>query len=217
MPNDVVPKQPECGGAILIRRMKRSELDRIAEIDRSEHVTTGYVYEDGMLKAERVEWHVPPWPMEGLEYSVRVQMEHLAPVLEDGGVMLGAFNEKDLLVGFAVLRYGLTERMAQLDALFVSRAYRRQGIASRLTARVAAMALADGAEELYVSATPSESAVGFYISQGFWLADEVVEELYALEPEDIHMVRCLRQYPIRQGEAVSGVVAALSRHGAGSC
>lgn len=177
---------------ITIRQMGRSELDRIAEIDRSEHVTTGYVHEDGELRADCVDWRVPRWPMEGLEFSVRAQMERLAPVLEDGGVMLGAFNAEGDLVGFAVLRYGLTERMAQLDALFVSRGYRRQGIATRLTSRLVSLAEADGATELYVSATPSESAVGFYVSQGFWLAEEVNEELYALEPEDIHMVRRLR-------------------------
>jgi hypothetical protein len=47
------------------------------------------------------------------------------------------------------------------------------------------------ATELYVSATPSVSAVGFYLSQGFRLAETVNEALYAMEPEDTHMVRRL--------------------------
>ena len=123
--------------------------------------------------------------------SAQVHIERLLPVLENGGVMLGAFDEEGLLVGFAVLRYQLAEGTAQLDALFVSQGYRRQGIATRLTSRVARLARADGATDLYVSATPSESAVGFYLSQGFRLADEVNEALYALEPEDIHMIRRL--------------------------
>jgi len=176
---------------ITIRQMDPSEVGRIAEIDRSEHVTTGYVYEDGRLRAERVDWRVPRWPVDGGSFSVRAHIERLTPVLDDGGVMLGAFDEGDRLAGFAVLRYRLAERMAQLDALFVSRAYRRQGIATRLTSRVARLARADGATALYVSATPSESAVGFYTSQGFRLAEEVNQGLYALEPEDIHMIRLL--------------------------
>jgi GNAT superfamily N-acetyltransferase len=176
---------------IKIREMDGSELGRIAEIDRSERITTGYVHQDGKLRAERVDWRVPRWPMEGDAFSVRAHIERIRPVLEDGGVLLGAFDGQDHLLGFAVLRYGLAERMAQLDALFVSRAYRRQGIATRLTSRVARLAKASGATELYVSATPSESAVGFYMSQGFHLAEEVNEELYALEPEDIHMTRRL--------------------------
>jgi len=166
-------------------------LVRIREIDRSEHVTTGYVVEDGRLRAQAVDWRVPRWPAEGDGFSVEAIVSGLQPILEDGGVLLGAFDGP-LLVGFAVLRYRLAERMAELASLFVSRAYRRRGIASRLTARVAQLARADGADELYVSATPSESAVGFYLSQGFRLAEEVNEELYALEPEDVHMIKTLR-------------------------
>jgi len=48
-----------------------------------------------------------------------------------------------------------------------------------------------GVHELYVSATPSESAVGFYLKQGFRPTAHVSQELYVLEPEDIHMVRPL--------------------------
>jgi GNAT superfamily N-acetyltransferase len=81
--------------------------------------------------------------------------------------------------------------MAQLDALFVSNGYRRRGIATRLLSRIVRLARADGADQLYVSATPSESAVGFYTSQGFRLAEKVNRELYLLEPEDIHMIRSL--------------------------
>jgi len=45
-----------------------------------------------------------------------------------------------------------------------------------------------GSRRMYVSSTPSSSAVGFYIAQGFKLAEEVDAELYALEPEDIHLI-----------------------------
>jgi GNAT superfamily N-acetyltransferase len=176
---------------VKIREMDRSEIGRIAEIDRSEHITTGYVYEGGKLRAKCVDWRVPRWPLEGADFSVQAHIEGIRPVLDNGGAMLGAFDGSGQLVGFAVLRYRLTERMAQLDALFVSRPHRHQGVATRLTSRVARLAKASGAQELYVSSTPSESAVGFYLSQGFRLADEVNQDLYALEPEDIHMVRRL--------------------------
>jgi ribosomal protein S18 acetylase RimI-like enzyme len=170
--------------------MDPPEIVRIAEINRSEHVTTRYSYENGKLRAEQVDWHVPRWRRDGGDFSVEALIEQFAPVLGDGGVMLGAF-EGSLLVGFAILRYRLTERQAQLVALYVSRGYRRQGIATRLTSRIARLAKADGAEELYVSVTPSESAVGFYMSHGFRLAEAVNDALYALEPEDIHMIRWL--------------------------
>ena len=176
---------------VTIRSMDRSEVARIEEIDRSEHVTTGYVFDHGELRAESVDWRVPHWPPTGDEFSVEHITAGVVTVLESGGTMLGAFDETDTLVGFAVLRYGLTERMAQLDALFVSNGHRRKGIATRLLSRVVGLARADGADWLYVSATPSESAVRFYLSRGFQLAEEVNHELYLLEPEDIHMVRSL--------------------------
>jgi ribosomal protein S18 acetylase RimI-like enzyme len=53
------------------------------------------------------------------------------------------------------------------------------------------LAKENGAGQLYVSATPSESAISFYSSQGFVLAKQVHKELYALEPEDIHLIRKL--------------------------
>ncbi len=45
-----------------------------------------------------------------------------------------------------------------------------------------------GSSQMYISSTPSASAVGFYLSQGCRLAEEVDPELYALEPEDIHLI-----------------------------
>jgi GNAT superfamily N-acetyltransferase len=96
---------------------------------------------------------------------------------------------EDHLVGLAVYRPRLTDQLAQLAALFVSRSHRRQGIAARLTAEACRQAQSDGHAGIYVSAIPSESAVGFYRGQGFVPTLDVHPELYKLEPEDIHMVK----------------------------
>lgn len=174
---------------IAIRRMAAAEIERIAEIDRSEHITVGYRVAGGALLAETVDWQVPPWfPTGAGSHSIARQIADWRPFVEQGGVLLGAFDG-DRLAGIAILRYRLTALMAQLAVLHVSRAYRRQGIGERLVAEVERLARADGAQALYVSATPSESAVGFYRSQGFVLNDRPHPELYALEPEDIHMIK----------------------------
>lgn len=170
------------------KRMNTSDVDRIAEIDRSEHVTLGYSVREGNLVAEEVDWRVPRWFETGPEHSVETLVEFLSPSLRRGATMWGAFD-RDRLVGVMVYRRDLAEDMAQLVFLHVSNGYRRQGIASRLTAECIGMAKRDGAKRLYVSATPSESAVGFYQSQGFRLIDKPNPELYALEPEDIHMFK----------------------------
>jgi ribosomal protein S18 acetylase RimI-like enzyme len=171
---------------ITIKQLENSDIVRIAEIDRSEQVIRGYFYRDGRLEAEEVNWRVPRWFDEGPEHSVPAMIGFLVPILQGGGMLWGALD-RGSLVGVAVYRPHLTETMAQLVFLHVSNGQRRQGIATRLTAECVRQARSDGAERLYVSATPSESAVGFYQSQGFQLVEKPHPELYALEPEDIHM------------------------------
>ena len=171
-----------------IRRMDQTELKRIADIDRSERVTLGYKVCGDRLVSEPVDWRVPRWPGDpDNDWGYPARIRRLSTLLDDGGVVLGAWDG-ERLAGFASLRYRLTETMAQLHGLFVSREYRRQGVASRLIEEIRRLAKEDGASALYVSGTPSESAVGFYLRQGFRPVDKPHPELLALEPDDIHMV-----------------------------
>lgn len=172
---------------IAIRHMARSELERIREIDRSEHITLLYSYRHGSLEERSADEHVPAWSESGEgEHSVHAHLRAWRPILERGGTLVGAFDA-DVLAGIAIYRPRLAEGLANLAVLHVSRRHRREGVASRLVAEVARLARADGARRLYVSATPSGSAVGFYRSQGFEPTDEPNAELFALEPDDIHM------------------------------
>lgn len=174
-----------------IKEMCKSEVGRIAEIDRTEQVTLGYFVRDGRLESEPVDWRVPRWYDEGEpEHSVPGLVQAWQALLDQGGTMLGAVDG-GRLVGVAIYRPDLAEAMGQLAVLYVSNGHRRQGIATRLTGEVARLARQEGARELYVTATPSQSAVGFYLSQGFRLAEEPHPALYALEPEDIHMIMIL--------------------------
>jgi ribosomal protein S18 acetylase RimI-like enzyme len=112
----------------------------------------------------------------------------LEPKLTHGGVFIGAFDG-ELLLGLGILggRFlGPSGNQLEVAFLHVSRGYRRQGIARRLMDELADRARRRGAEELYISATESESAVGFYLSYGCRLAERVDPELYRLEPQDIH-------------------------------
>jgi N-acetylglutamate synthase-like GNAT family acetyltransferase len=60
-----------------------------------------------------------------------------------------------------------------------------------LVEEILKLAREKGATSIYVSATPSESAIGFYRSMRFDLAEKVNKVLFELEPEDIHMTRPL--------------------------
>ncbi len=161
--------------------MQNSEIERIAEIDRSEHITKNYVNENGSLVLKDVDWRA--------EHSVQAHIEEWRPLL-DSGVMFGAFDD-DALVGFVIYRPNLSQDTAQLAVLHVSANYRSQGIGALLTDKVAQLARADGAKKLYVSATPTAATVHFYMGQGFDLTQEINRQLYELEPDDIHMIKIL--------------------------
>jgi GNAT superfamily N-acetyltransferase len=171
--------------------MDPSELGRIGEVDRSEHVTREYVQRRGALEARAVDVVVPPWsPTGDHEHSVGGKIAAWRPLLERGATLIGAFDG-DALSGFAIYRPHLSEGTANLAVLFVSRSHRRRGVGSLLTKEVARRARADGARRLYVSATPSVPTVEFYRSHGFELTDEPDPALFALEPDDIHMIVAL--------------------------
>jgi GNAT superfamily N-acetyltransferase len=171
---------------VTCREMPLDDLpNRIMDIDVSERGAVVYYWVNGKLVAIPEGWNRPRWTQD------LIYQESWTKVLGLNGVRAwGAFNH-ERLVGLVVYRPYLTDEMAQLAALFVSKDHRRQGIAARLTRKVIRQAELDGFTKLYVSATPSESAVSFYQAQGFTPTQETHPELYALEPEDIHMVKQL--------------------------
>ncbi len=171
--------------------MQNPEIERIAEIDRSEHITKIYINNDGSLEARDVDVQAPPWSTDGRdEHSVQARIEEWRPLLDDGSAMFGAFDDGNL-AGVVIYRPNLSKDTAQLAALYVSKSYRGRGIGALLTDKTAQLARADGARKLYVSATPTAPTVHFYMGQGFDLTEEINQQLYELEPDDIHMIKTL--------------------------
>jgi GNAT superfamily N-acetyltransferase len=170
---------------ISVRVLGRDELSRAREIDVSESGHVLYRCVDGEIVVVDEEWSRPSWNAAEWQDAITRWTDELK-----WDVMLGAFAE-DALVAMASLRYRLTETTAQLVSLHVSRGERRRGAASSLLDEIIRLAKEAGARELYVSATPSESAVGFYLARGFRPATRIDEHLHALEPDDIHMTRSL--------------------------
>jgi GNAT superfamily N-acetyltransferase len=84
---------------------------------------------------------------------------------------------------------GKEHNQLQLDLMYVSRAYRRQGIGTRILSFLSEEARIRGAQSLYISSTETRSAVSFYQSQGSEVTGELDVELYTKEPKDIHMVK----------------------------
>jgi GNAT superfamily N-acetyltransferase len=173
---------------IEIRRLEPHDISLIGEIDRSEHVALAYKVEGGRLLSRSVDWDVPTWNPDGAgEHSVAGMIEHWRPPVDRGAFLLGAFDGDDLL-GLAIVDGSFEPGLAWLAFLHVSRHHRREGVGLALWAATVQIALTAGAESIYVSAVPSDSAVGFYLNQGCVQADPPHPDLFAKEPEDIHFI-----------------------------
>lgn len=171
-----------------IRRLGSDELGLIGEIDRSEHMDMEYSAEEGMLVGRSVDLDIPTWSRDGTgEFSVAGMMESCRPIVERGAAFLGAFDGEEVL-GLAVVEGSFEPKLAWCAFLYVSRRHRRRGVATALWEKAEQIAVEAGAEVMYVSAVPSGSAVGFYLSRGCELAREPHPDLFAREPEDIHLM-----------------------------
>ena len=172
-----------------VRHLARDDVELLRRIDRSEHVDVEYHVLDGVLVERPVSMaEIPTWDAVPVgEHSVDAHLAAWTADIDDGGVLLGVF-EGDEVAGLAVVQPSFEPPLARFAHLFVSRPFRRRGVASALWAESVAIARATDARTIYVSATPTGSAVGFYLSRGCRLADPPHPALLALEPDDVHLI-----------------------------
>lgn len=177
-----------------MRRLQRDEIPEIWTIDRAEVIHRVYQLRGGELVLTPAYFDARGWPP-GL-------VEHDTPLLYEcfdrGGAFIGMFDTSAgaahtsaRLAGVAVIdsrRFGTRRELVQLVKLYVSRGDRGAGVGARLFEAAGALARSLGAELLYVSATPTENTVRFYLARGYRLADPPDPALLALEPDDIHLV-----------------------------
>ncbi len=170
---------------LVFRQMARHEVESIWAIDRGELIENVYYHEDGELVLKPERYDMKGWP----EGEPELYMPILLDCHERGGVFEGAFDG-DTLAGVSVLDckfIGRDRDQLQLKFLHVTRSHRNCGLGVELFVRAARKAKELGARKLYISSTPSEHTVKFYLSRGCRLAEDVDPELFALEPKDIHL------------------------------
>jgi predicted N-acetyltransferase YhbS len=169
---------------MIIRNLERYEIDEIRNIDRSEVIEAIYYFRDGKLEKKKEFHNIRGWE----EPELSKNLAKLKKLYEHGGTFLGAFDG-GRLVGIGILENTFicdSSDTLQLVFLHVSEPFRKKGIATELMRRLCAIAKEKGAKKLYISATPSESTVNFYLNRGSNLAKKVNRALYEEEPEDIH-------------------------------
>jgi predicted N-acetyltransferase YhbS len=167
------------------RNLLREEIGQVWKIDRSEVIDNVYRFENGALILRPEHHDVSGWPSG--------EAEKYTPILLDCFDRDGWFHgalDREKLVGAVVLEskfIGKQRDQLQLKFLHVSNSYRNRGLGTQLFEQARAVARERGAKGLYISATPSEHTVNFYLRLGCEVAPEPDPELFELEPEDIHL------------------------------
>lgn len=167
------------------RELTRDEILGLWSLDRAEVIDNIYYYEHGELVLKPEHYDVQGFPAGEPEMFT----PHLLACHARGGWFYGLFDGERLIAEVVLDREFLGPRrdLLQLKALHVSRQYRDRGLGRRLFDLAAEKARSLGARGFYVSATPSEHTVNFYVRLGCKPIAEPDPELYALEPEDIHL------------------------------
>jgi len=168
-----------------IRELEREEIGGLWSIDRAEVIDRVYSREGDELVLRPEHHDVQGWP--------KGEPHQYEPILLDcfdhGGTFYGAFDG-ETLIGAAVLEsrfIGRERDQLQLKFLHVGRRHRQAGLGGRLFEKAVARARDLGARRLYISATPSENTVRFYLRRGCRMTAAVDAALFELEPEDIHL------------------------------
>lgn len=167
------------------RELKRAEIDRIWTIDRREHIANIYRLVDGGLQLEAHDFDVPGWHPDNVAKTTPLLYE-----MFDRGARFFASFDGEQLAGVSVLDTlprGERGDLRELGFMHVGRDYRSQGLGARLFEQARAAARELGAQGLYISATPSENTIRFYQRCGATVLAVPDPELFALEPEDIHL------------------------------
>lgn len=168
-----------------IRLLQRDEIPLLWQIDRREVIENIYYLREGKLVLEPEHYDMQGWPPGEAEHYTSILLD----CYDRGGFFWGAF-ENDKLIGVSILEskfIGSRQDILQMKFLHVSRDCRGQGVGAKLFSIAVEKAKELGAKKLYISATPSEHTVNYYLRLGCVLATEIDPELFALEPEDIHL------------------------------
>jgi predicted N-acetyltransferase YhbS len=179
------------GSEVTYRELVSVDLDRLCDIDRTERIEGIYAQNGPHLTKREGDFSAPPWHTAGEgEHSVAAQQAECESYVAAGGTGLVAFANQRL-VGIGIMKPHVRPGVAQLAYLHVSNGCRGRGVGGHLADALEALARAAGDTSMVVSATPSLNTVHFYLRRGYEPMSEPLPELYAREPDDVHLLKPL--------------------------
>ncbi|PKF33756.1 GNAT family N-acetyltransferase [Acinetobacter proteolyticus] len=171
---------------MILRPLQYAEIDLIwQQISRRELITQNYVKQS--LQLEDCFYDVQQWDDDHLHDDP----PKLKQLYQQKAEFIGAFDSKEKLLGISVVSSQIIQDYPDAKLLhyfYVDADHQGLGIGTKLmqAAKISASRL--GAKSLYISATPSKRTVDFYLKHGAQLLDHPDQQLWQLEPEDIHLL-----------------------------
>lgn len=121
-------------------------------------------------------------------------VHHFRSILNHGGKLFGAYDEK-ILIGFSALDgvpLGSEKQYLELCWLHVSYEHRGNHVGKRLFRLCVEAAARYRCKKLYIVASSSEESQKAYRKLGCIYAKEHIPHLYEQRPDDVHMEYLLR-------------------------
>lgn len=182
-PDEFILKKP---AKIAGKHLLRDEVTQVWGIDRSETIDAIYYLENDVLVLKPEHYDMSGWP----PGEAQIYMPLLIDCFDRGGWFYGLFDP-DKMIGVAILEnkfIGRQNDLLQLKFMHVSHTYRKRGFGHQLFDLAKSDAARRGARGIYISATPSENTVNFYLKLGSRVTTDPDPELFHLEPDDIHLI-----------------------------
>ena len=117
-----------------IRILRREDIHKVRDIDRSEIIEEVYYLKDGQLKLKNAFYDIRGWdPLELEDY-----INHLYDIYDRKGTLFGAFDGDRLIAISALESRFIGRRKDQLQLYFhyVDSSYRRKGIGGKLLIQI---------------------------------------------------------------------------------
>jgi GNAT superfamily N-acetyltransferase len=173
---------------MVLRTLQNSEIDLIWQhISRRELITQMYIQNRQHLELVDCFFDVQNWD----SYHLENDPPKLKQLYEQGALFIGAFDASEKLVGVSVVSNQIIADYPHAKLLhyfYVDADQQGKGIGAKLMQAAKESAKQLGAKQLYISATPSRRTVDFYIKHGTQPLSAPDQQLWQLEPEDIHLL-----------------------------
>lgn len=176
---------------MVLRTLQNSEIDLIWQhISRRELITQMYIQNHQHLELVDCFFDVQHWD----SYHLENDPPKLKQLYEQSALFIGAFDASEKLVGVSVVSNQIISDYPHAKLLhyfYVDADQQGKGIGAKLMQAAKESAKQLGAKQLYISATPSQRTVDFYIKHGAQPLSAPDQQLWQLEPEDIHLLCAL--------------------------